>query len=195
MPKPASTRVIPTKNQPGPITELTQAGPLPGESGKDALARIGDTVLPPELKTKRKISRQLAAVLACRAEGMRDKEIAAALGISVPAVRKVLYKARRDNGLDDLASQVKDRAIPSAMENVIDAIEEGDLKQSKYLLDRTIFKKQTADKDGGASNQLRVVIEMPTLPDGSVPQVAVGAIVGKPQQREIAAPVVEAETV
>jgi hypothetical protein len=177
------------------VTALVQEGPRAGETGLDALDRIGRQLLPPQKGRSRpkKLPRQLAAVIACRTEGMNDKEIAQALNLALPTVKKILQRARRDHGMDDLADRVRNRAVHTAVDNLIGYLDEGDRNFTKLVLNKTIFKpadKGRKDDEAAKINELRVVFEMPQLAPGqSAPQIAVGAIVGTPRRLVQTAPV------
>lgn len=178
---------------------------LPGETGGEALERIGTAVVgPPKKKGKHtKIPRQLAAIVACRTEGMTDPEIAEKLGIAIGTVRQILQKARKQNFLSDIVDRLEDRAVPTAVDNLIRGLDREDKDYTLATLKGLgVFRTHTVGKQenvGAVSNELRVVIEMPTLPAGDgngMPRVAVGAISGAPvRPKALAAPVIDVEKV
>lgn len=182
---PVSTeeRVIPSQGVPGAVTAI--ATRQLGESPIEALERVGNAVLPvgavPKRARGKQLPQQIAGIIAMRTEGLSDKQIAEKLGLAINTIRNILGKARRDHGLADVVDRVQNRAIPAAVDNMIERLDEGDDKFTKYLLDKTLFKKESA-KDGKNSggNTLTVKIELPVIPEGA-PAVAIGAIVGKPQ--------------
>lgn len=193
---PVSTdeRVIPSQGVPGPVTEM--AVRRFGESPQQALDRIGNAVLPPAVRSMGKgkqLPRNIAAIMAMRTEGMKDKEIAERLGVSVTTIRNAMGRARRDYGLDDVGDRIKNRGIPTAIDNVIDRMDDGDYAASKWLLEKTIFKKEQKGDKGSGGNTLTVKIELPEIPEGA-PTVAVGAIVGRPQSQAIEGEVLNASS-
>lgn len=132
--------------------------------------------------------------MAMRTEGMSNKEIGKALGLTCNHINRILYKARKDHGLKDLPSRINERLVHSAIDNLIEGVEEGDWIKTKYALDKTIFKKAEKSDDASkvAANILHVKIEMPQLEPGqALPVVAVGSIAGTPQGKE--EPVIEGE--
>jgi biotin operon repressor len=190
-------RLLPTPGKRGPVSALATL--QPGEIGSDALTRIGAAVLPLPGKgagggRPKKLPRQLAAVLALNTEGMGVAEIAERLNMSAGTVRKVMQKARRDHGLDDVVDRVKNRAIPQAVDNLIEGLDKQDREYTTLVLKNTLFRQDKTDSgDKGGNNVLVVRIEMPVIPAGA-PTVALGSIQGTPRSMKVA-DIIEAETV
>lgn len=189
--------MLPAHGTAGPVTAMIAAGPRPGEVGTQALERIGAAVLPPAERAKgnakkihRKLPRQLAAIVACRTEGMSDKEIAEALSMTTGTVRKILYRARKELHMSDLVDRVEHRAVHSAVDNLIDGLDgkKGPQTEEVYTLATLkgtgVFRTHSAVKQETTNqneNVLRVVIEMPEIPAGHTPpQIAIGNIIGAP---------------
>jgi transposase len=200
-------RVLPSNTGPGPVTEL--AVRRPGELGTDTLERVGAAVLPPAPPTTKKnkggrpskLPRQLAAIIALRTEGQSDTQIAERLNLSVSTVRGILAKARKQLGFSDLIDRVEHRAVPTAVDNLIEGLDRGDKDYTLATLKGVgVFRNHSAVKNEGAptenKNVLVVKIEMPAgVQPGELPTVAVGNIVGTPRALKVAAPVVEGEVV
>ncbi len=186
-------RILPSQGAPGPVTALIKAGAHPGETGTDVLDRVGKQLVPSRSKMRdRKLPRQLAAIIACRTEGMSDAAIAKALGLATGTVRGILMRARKELGLSDLVDRVEHRAVHTAVDNLIDGLDHKDKDYTLATLKGMgVFKHHSAVKQESSaqvSNELRVVFELPDgAAAGALPQVAIGAIMATP--RRIAAPI------
>lgn len=208
-------RVLPSNTGPGPVTAMAER--QPGETGGDALARIGAAVLPAagtdldrnkakgrrRRSSQRKLPRQLAAIIAMRTEGLTNKQIAEKLGLAVPTIGVILQKARKELHLSDLVDRVEHRAVPTAVDNLIEGLDKGDKDYTLATLKGVgVFRSHSVGKSDQPAqdnrNVLIVKIEMPAgLVPGQLPAVAVGNIVGVPRTApaSAAAEVVEAEKV
>jgi predicted transcriptional regulator len=192
-------RVLPALGKPGPVTAMLHAGVQRGDGPTAVLEHIGAAVMPPvstlperKRTSSRKWPRQLAAIIACRTEGLSDKEIAQALGVSLPRVRQILAHARKHAQMSDIIDRMEHRAVPTAVDNLIEGLDEKDKDYTLATLKGYgIFRAHSAVKQetsAQVSNELRVVFEMPELPAGAtLPQVAIGAIMATP--RRIIAPI------
>ncbi len=188
-PPPADSfaHILPTPGKPGPVSAMTHCEP--GETGSEALARVGTAVMPAKNHKggrPSKIARQLAAIVACRTEGMSDKQIAAALNIAVSTVRAILQKARRQGQFSDIIDRVENRAVPQAVDTLIEFLDEGDREFTALTLKGVgIFRQHTAQKTETKTenaNTLRVEIVMPDFNTTAMPQTAVGSIVANPRR-------------
>lgn len=193
----SATRLLPTPGKPGPVTAAIR--PTPGETGSETLARVGGDIMPkktPKGGAPSKVARQFAAILACRCEGMSDKQIAEALGLAVSTVRTILYKARKQQGFSDIVDRVENRAVPQAVDNLIEFLDEKDREFTKETLKGVgIFRSHSAQKVDASSetlNTLRVEFVMPDFGAAALPQTAVGSIVANSRKP---LPVLEGETV
>jgi transposase len=190
-----SNRILPSSGKPGPVSAI--ANLLPGETGSQALERIGAEVLPKQTKRGRpaKLPRQLAAIVACRTEGMSDKEIAQALNISIFTIRKILQRARKEHHLSDLVDRMENRAVPQAVENLIEFLDDKDREFTMATLKGVgIFRNHSAQKTEQTNtnqNTLRVEIVMPDFNLTAAPPTAIGAITATP--RRPALPVIDVE--
>jgi predicted transcriptional regulator len=153
----------------------------------DALARVGEGIVSevggsdskdPSRKNK-KLPRQLAAVVALRAQGYDNREIAEKIGETTQKVTRLIMKARKEYGWSDLHEQLVHRAVPQAMENVIRHLDhegsEAGIKQGMSTMTRAtvagvgIFKSHSAAKveqKSESTNVLRVEVVLPQLPPG-----------------------------
>lgn len=172
---------------PAPTPEYTALEPRQGESGLDPLTRIGDEIArefggdekkDPSRKDK-KLPKQLAALVALRAQGFDNKEIADKLGVSQQKLRALVAKARRDYGWSDLGDKIAHHAVPLAVDNVIKHLDhegsaagviKGDSIMTREVLKGVgVFKSHSAVKQESKSEQtniLRVEIALPELPPG-----------------------------
>lgn len=172
---------------PAPTPELDALTPAAGESPMDALARVGDGIVSefggddkkdPSRKNK-KLPRQLAALVALRAQGFDNAEIADKLGVTRQKLTALITKARKEYGWSDLADQIAHRAVPQAVENVVKHLDyEGTAaaqKLGQHQMTREVlkgvgvFKTHSAVKQESkneTTNTLRVEIVMPELPPG-----------------------------
>ncbi len=171
---------------PAPTLELTALSPLPGESGLDALTRVGDGIVTEaggsdakDSRKDKKLPRQLAALVALRAQGFDNQEIAERLGVKPQKLKSLIAKAMRDYGWSDMADKLANVAVPLAMESVIKHLEHEStqmaLVNGQSLMTRDvmkgvgIFKSHSAVKQESKSentNILRVEISIPQMPPG-----------------------------
>jgi transposase len=186
-------RVLPSNTGPGPVTAISVR--LPGETGGEALERIGAAVLPAEDPNKkkgrrarskqRKLPRQLAAIIAMRTEGMSNRDIAEKMNLSVATIGAYLQKARKELHLSDIVDRVEHRAVPTAVDNLIEGLDRGDKDYTLATLKGVgVFRNHSAVKQETSTenrNLMVVRIEMPELTNGQLPTVAVGNIVGVPR--------------
>lgn len=188
---------------PAPTAEYTAISPQPGESAMDALARVGDGIVTEfggsdtrDSRKNKKLPKQLAALVALRAQGFDNKEIADRLRVSPVKLRTLIKKARQEYGWSDLAEQLAHVAVPQAMSNVIRHLEhEGSdpaVKLGMSTMTREIargvgiLKNHTAVKQetrSESTNVLRVEIVMPEMPPGvQGPLIAEGSVTATPRR-------------
>lgn len=179
----------------------------PGETGTDVLARAAEKLLvddavvvrPDIVKARQRASKfpkQIAVIVYCRLNGMSNSEIAEALGVKPRTVSQLLYRARTEYGFSDIVDRVQHHALPQAVENMTQMLEEGDREMTlETLKGLGVFKKHVVGKEqggGGNGNVLRVEF---ALPEGvtldSAPVIAVGGVIANPRvmNKPAAAPV------
>lgn len=182
--------------------------PKPGETGLDALARAGTTLspeandLPKKRGAPKKLPRQIAAIVALKAEdpSLTTIDIAHKLGMTPAAIRKMLYRARKEFKFNDVADSLNYMAIPQALENLNTGLKGGDKDYTLATLKGVgIFRNHSAVKQegGGTAAVLTINIQMPDMAPGQVaPVVAIGSVIGSPRRiSESSEPVIDAETV
>ncbi len=188
---------------PAPTPELVALSPLPGESGLDALTRVGDGIVTEaggsdakDSRKDKKLPRQLAALVALRAQGFDNTEIAEKLGVDKRKLKSLINKAMRDYGWSDMADKLANVAVPLAMESVIKHLEHESTQMARVNGQHTmtrdvmkgvgIFKSHSAVKQESKSentNILRVEVILPTLPPGvQALQIADGSILATPRR-------------
>lgn len=179
---------------PDPTPEYDALEPRDGENPLDALTRVGEEIVrevgggsdsrDPSRKDK-KLPKQLAALVALRAQGFDNHEIAERLGVTVQKLRILIAKARKVYGWSDLGDQIAHVAVPQAISNVIkhldyegtpDAIKKGQSTMTqKTVAGVGIFRSHSAVKQESkneTTNVLRVEISLPQLPQGATaPQI------------------------
>ncbi len=185
---------------PAATPEYVAIAPEPGEAPLDALARVGDGLIPGGDDTKdarkdKKLPRQLAALIALRAQGFDNHEIAERLGVNARKLKGLIAKARHDYGWSDLESKLSDVAVPLAIESVIKHLEhegsalgvlQGTSTVTRATLAGTgVFKAHSAVKQESkneTTNILRVEIALPTLPPGfQASALADGSVLATPR--------------
>jgi hypothetical protein len=188
---------------PTPTPEYEALPPRAGETGLDALTRIGDEIVQEvggsdtkDSRKDKKLPRQLAALVALRAQGFDNREIAEKMNVSPQKLRALIQKARRDFGWDDLADRLANVAIPLAMESTIKHIEfegsplgviKGQSTMTRAALAGVgIFKSHSAAKQEvkkESTTTLRVEIALPELPPGvQGAEVAAGSVLATPRR-------------
>jgi len=172
-----------------------------GESGSEALERTADSVLGPVIgkpdKTRAtKLPRQVAAIIYMRLGGMSNAEIAEKMGVKVRRISQIMFEARTRYNFSDILERVQHQAIPQAIENLNQFLEDGDREMTLETLKGTgVFRKHVVGKESGGSgagNTLKVEI---SLPEGvtfeNMPVVAVGSILANPRRPALSEPKVE----
>jgi hypothetical protein len=209
-------------NPPAETPESQALAPAPGEAPMDALARVGDGIVQEfggsddkDDRKNKKLPRQLAALVALRAQGFDNYEIAEKLRVTPRKLKALIAKARKEYGWSDLAAKLADVAIPLAVDSMIAHIEHegskaGVLSGSSTMTRAAlagvgVFKSHSAAKVETKSEQtkiLRVEIALPELPPGDQGLYAVGGSVLATPRRALlsavstpAASVVEGEVV
>lgn len=140
-------------------------------------------------KPKRKLPRQLAGLVALRAQGFDNKEIADRLRVSVVTLRRLIKKARTEYGWNDIGEQLTDVALPQAVSNVIKHLDhEGTpeaIASGQHAMTREIARGLGALKTHSAVKQetvkksiqvLRVQIELPPGVQGAMDAVVDGVL-------------------
>jgi len=166
----------------------------------DALTRVGDGIVTEaggsdlrDSRPNKRLPRQLAALVALRAQGFDNHEIAQKLKIKSWTLRMLIAKARREYGWSDLGSKLADEAIPLAIESTIKHLEyEGSAKgveEGRYqatpavLRGRGVFQSHSAAKVESTERSLhvlRVEIAIPEGPPGS--GVVTGSVLATPRR-------------
>lgn len=172
---------------PDPTPEYEALTPQSGESALDALARVGDGVVQEfhgsdsrDSRPNKALPRQLAGLVALRAQGFDNHEIAERLDISPQKLRSLIAKARKEYGWNDLGQRLADIALPQAVENVIKhldhegtaaGIAEGMSKMTIAVAGGLgAFKTHSAIKQESKTEEtrtLRVEIVLPRMPPGT----------------------------
>lgn len=211
---------------PAPTPELEALTPINGERPMDALARVGDGIVQEfgggddkDARKNKKLPRQLAALVALRAQGYDNHEIADKLRVTPRKLKALIAKARKEYGWSDLADQLAHVAIPLAMESTIKHLEHeasaAGVAEGRSTVTRAtlagvgVFKSHSAAKVESKSEEtkiLRVEIALPELPPGDQGLCAAGGNVLATPRRALlpaattpaasfSAPVVEGEVV
>jgi hypothetical protein len=142
--------------------------------------------LPEELYAER-----AAIVVALKAEGYTNKEITATTGLSLWQIRYACRQARKRGDLQDVISDLSHRALPQAVENLVDALEDPENVNHWKATEETLhglgaFKshKNNVNEGSGATAPLQIAFVMQG--GGDVPTVIVnstrGEIGGTPRQ-------------
>lgn len=196
--------MITAAETPDPTPEFEALEPRENESPMDALARVGEDIVQelggsdtrdPSRKNK-KLPKQLAGLVALRAQGFDNVEIAEKLGVSRQKLVALIEKARKEYGWSDLSDRIAHRAVPQAIENILKHLDhegtEEALKKGMHTITREtvrgvgIFKNHTAVKQESKSentNVLRVEIVLPNLPSGdSGAQLTEGSVLATPRR-------------
>lgn len=142
--------------------------------------------LPVSLELEERVS--IAAAL--KATGYRTGQIATALGVSVVTVRTYLAKAREWGALNDVARDLRTRALPQAVENLIRGLDKGDKDYTlETLKGMGEFVRKGAGEKGpvaaGPTMALQVTfVNAPTsvVQGHEVPPTANGMVVGCPRE-------------
>lgn len=188
---------------PAATPEFLAIAPAPGENPMDALARVGDGIVQEvggsdtkDDRKNKKLPRQLAALVALRAQGFDNHEIAERLGVDSRKLKALIAKARKEYGWSDLAEKLANVAVPLAIESTIAHLEyEGSaagVTQGMSTMTRAtlggvgVFKSHSAAKveqKSETTKVLRVEIVLPQLPPGGQGhELAVGSVLATPRR-------------
>lgn len=172
---------------PADTPEYTALEPRADEAPMDALARVGAGVLDEfgggdehkDARKNKQMPKQLGALVALRAQGFDNAEIAKKLGVTPRKLTALIAKARKEYGWSDLEDRLVHVAVPKAMDNVIKHLDhessEAAQVNGQHLMTRTVlggvgvFRTHTAVKQTSKNenlNVMRIEILMPEKPEG-----------------------------
>lgn len=111
----------------------------------------------------------IASVLALQMEGMKRVQIAAVLGISPMVVTKALRQIREHATVADLLKKIDEQTLPIAVDNIHQAIADGDLKLSAKVMDgRGIFRSHKSIE--AQVTQTKIDIRLVTIRPAHMPE-------------------------
>lgn len=166
-----------------------------------ALARVGDTILrevnptdtqPDTSRKPSKMPKQLAALVALRAQGFDNEEIAARLQCSSSQLKGLIRRAREKYGWSDIGATIAHVAVPQAVSNIVKhldyegtkaAIEAGRSTVTlKTMAGTGLYRQHTAIKQDKTTETriLRVEITIPAAPPTD-PASPVGSVFATPR--------------
>lgn len=170
----------------------------------DTLARVGDDILREfgggddarDSRRNKKMPKQLGALVALRAQGFDNKEIAERLGVSPRKLTALITKARKEYGWNDLGEKLAHVALPKAVDNIIKHLDhEGDadaVKDGQSLMTRTfaagmgVFKTHSAVKQTSKNENLNVmrieIVGLQQLPEGAQATGSVPGVLATPRR-------------
>lgn len=153
-----------------------------------------DGVYPPEVAEARKLpvdldrDARVATAAALRAVGYRVAHIAQALSVSPSTVKLYLARAREIGALNDVARDLRTRALPQAVENLIKGLDKGDKDYTlKTLEGLGEFVRHSKDEhQGGPGATMAFQVNFVNAPVSVVeghmlPATANGMVVGVPR--------------
>ncbi len=128
------------------------------------------------------------AMIALRVIGYSYKKISESLGVEMTEVRRVLGEARRLSKLSDVGPLLENIALPQAVDNLVDALE--DPKSSHHmaatlatLRGRGAFRNFERSDNVDMQVQLSINIEQPAgITPANQPNVIEGSVVGIPRK-------------
>lgn len=191
---------------PDPTPELEACEPQPGETGMDALARVGDTIAKQiggadakDDRKNKKLPKQLAALVLLRAQGFDNAEIADKLHVPKRKVASLIARARKEYGWDDLGDTLVNYAVPRAVENVLKHLDEegsaASLIKGQHLMTREvlkgvgILKSHTASKQESRRLEMRVLrVEIGLPPGDGASDAANAGVMGTPRRAALPTP-------
>ena len=190
-------------NPPAPTPEFEALTPQPGENPMDALARVGDAISrevggsdDKDSRKNKKMPRQLATLVLLRAQGFDNQEIATKLGVNKDKLKRLIARARKEYGWNDLGDKVAHVAVPQAVESALKHLEfegsslgvmKGQSTMTRAMLAGVgLFKTHSAAKveqKSESTNVLRVEIAIPQVPPGVQGlQLAEGSVLATPRR-------------
>jgi hypothetical protein len=128
---------------------------------------------------------RMAQVVALRLVGMTVPQIAEKLAMAENTVRSHLYVARAKGKLTDVGPILDHQAVPLAMENLLNGLEEGDKDYTlEVLKGRGAFRTHTHQASTGSVGpmHLQIQVELPRGVQGNVIDVTPGQVMGKPRE-------------
>lgn len=183
--------------------------PRDGERGQDALARVGEEIAQEfrgddqrDSRKNKKMPRMLAALVLLRAQGFDNREIADRLQVSTSTLKKLITKARREYGWNDLGERLVNVALPQAVENVEKHLEyegtEAAIRADQSTMTREItkglgiFKTHAAVKSETKQTKIQVLkveVTLPQLPPGDPGMAAIsaGSVLAAPRRAQLVA--------
>jgi hypothetical protein len=137
----------------------------------------------PEGKIRR--AKLIGSVIGLQLEGFKRAEIAAILGLTPMVVTRALRLARENATIADLLKKLDEETLPIAVDNIHQAVADGDLRMSTKLADgRGIFRthKSIEAQISQTRIEIRLVTQVPaSLAHGApLPMVKAGSIQAGP---------------
>lgn len=132
-----------------------------------------------------------AIIVALKTEGYTSKEICDITQLSLEQVKYALIKARREGKLQDVVADLSHRALPRAVENLMEALENPDnpfhFKATEATLEGLgAFKSHKNNVNEGSGGPAPLQIAFVMQGGGDVPTVVInssrGEIGGTPRQ-------------
>lgn len=181
-----------------PIAKSPIAGIPPSASSHTPDAPASEALIPApaakpvpawaKMPSNSKVRKTAMRILALRLHGMADDDIAKAVGLSnAGTVRSYIYKAGKNGWLSEEIVNPKDAIefdlMHKVVRNMSEALDSPDEerrdKMTVKVAEGTIFKTFDADAAAKAPPLTAIMVNV-QMPEGIVPQVREGAVVGKP---------------
>lgn len=194
---------------PTPPADTPEYTSLTSGEGLEPLRRLGEDLHSAvggddqkDARRNKDLPRELAGLVLLRAQGFDNHEIAEKLRISPAKLRRLIAKARKEYGWDDLGHKLADVALPIAVDNVIKHLDyegtDAGVAEGRDSMTRAVTQGLGALKHHAAVKTetkktdirvLRIEIAMPELPAGDQGMaLADGAVLATPRRALLPSP-------
>lgn len=145
--------------------------------------KMRDRLRTPDGKIRR--AKLIGAVIGLHLEGFKRPEIAAILGVTPMVVTKAMRRARENATVADLLKKLDEETLPIAVDNVHQAVADGDLRMSQKVLEGRGIYRTHKSIDAQVTNtkvEIKLVTMLPAslAPGALLPLPKAGAIQAGP---------------
>lgn len=138
----------------------------------------------PVLKDDRSFGARILQIVALKARGLNNKQVAEELGLAYGTVRQIIYKASKEGLIkyDDPYERFEQSIVPKVVDNIEYWIDQKDKKMTiEAAKGAGLFKSHQAIRVEGEAPQTILALKI-QMPEGTENRQLTGRVVGKPRR-------------